>query len=161
MAQNPGMRMKNSQVRTIASIVLLMCMAACDRIASAGIALSPKPTASVDSLLAADAAVFAFIETTASSHGLQPFDAGNQPDAWRRCLGQETLFICAKIISNEIHIRIWQWGGFSEQAKLLRRQLLTGLTTAFPDRVVRECQWKAARDARRSGCALIKYDRAH
>ena len=130
------------------SLLFSLCcaVAACDPVQSAAIAIAPRPEVPVDS---ARQSALAVVSRVVGRHGLEPI---LPPESWEWCFGKSSVILCGKVLDLEIQFRLSQWIGFSPLADSVRRDLVDSLEAHFGERRVRQCEWRQARDRRRSGC---------
>jgi hypothetical protein len=105
---------------------------------------------------------FSLVARLASRRGLRPSFPQNPAAGWAECFVASPLVVCGKEVDREIQFLLREGiaaplsrrglRGFSPRADSLRRELLDSLRARFGAANVRECNWREARDPRRSGC---------
>lgn len=121
---------------TFLAIGLSWVATACDPIRQAGIALSPTPESTADSLTGEGLALVSRIVT---QHGLRSIGPLEEFD---ECFRQRNLTVCSRITARELQVRFVA-GGFkwSPLANTVRRDLEDALKSRFGAAYVRECEW--------------------
>jgi hypothetical protein len=146
-------------LRVVALSILLVLCTATSCFHQAALAIAAGSIASADSTRRE---AFSLAARLASRRGLRPAFPWNPTAGWAECFAAHPLVLCGKEIDGELQFLLSEGiaaplsrqglRGFTPRADSLRHELLDSARARFGAAHVRQCDWREARDPRRSGC---------
>ena len=125
-------------------LLVVLVIAACDRVRFATVTLSPAPSASIDSvrLPEPDAQrAFALASRLATRHGLDPHVPTHSESSSRSsCFLRASLLFCMKSSPALVEFRLSEMG--AQYGEPLRRELVDSLRSQFGESSIRASDWR-------------------
>jgi hypothetical protein len=151
-------------LRVVALSILFVLCTATSCFQQAALAIAPGSMGNAENT---QREAFSLVARLASKRGLRPSFPENPAQGWAECFAASPLVLCGKEIDGEIQFLLSEGiaaplsrrglRGFSPRADSLRQELLDSLRARFGAANVRQCNWREARDPRRSGCPPLAH----